>query len=221
MLADAVVTIGALSLTVTDTTLFVEEEPYKVLFALQAKDEKGSLIHMEADHTDTVSYAGETSFTVNTAGATFALPALAPGAYTVVAYIATADGIRASAPTAVSFASVAEQPAVLGATSAAAVWESDGTVTVTYTETTDVALEWTSDTALNYAAFYERMAALVFEHGIPAAGKPEMLVGEAYAPLAGNEAVMADGVYRMAYTLQNGEATTAGYVYVTYTCTAE
>ncbi len=221
VLADAVVTTGALSLTVTDTTLFVEEEPYKVLFALQAKDEKGSLIHMEADHTDTVSYAGETSFTVNTAGATFALPALAPGAYTVVAYIATADGIRASAPTAVSFASVAEQPAVLGATSAAAVRESDGTVTVTYTETTDVALEWTSDTALNYAAFYERMAALVFEHGIPAADKPEMLVGEAYAPLTGDEAVMADGVYRMAYTLQNGEATTAGYVYVTYTCTAE
>jgi hypothetical protein len=69
---------------------------------------------------------------------------------------------------------------------------------------------------LNYQAFRELVATEVFQYGTPSDEALEMLVGNDYVALSGNEEAIASGTYRIRYTVQNGEAHISGVIYVEY-----
>ena len=211
------VTVENIALTITDTTLYVKDQPYKVMFALIAKNGSGGLVHPTVTHDETVNYADEAEFTVTASDVRFELPTLAFGDYTIVAYIATDDGIRSSGYIPVGFNTVADTVVDIENTRITARREADGSGTVSYTELVDFTINLTSETKQDYQAFRQQIATEVFRYGTPDEGFVEMQSGETYTPLTGTETEIADGTYRLGYSVQNGEAASAGYVYVVYT----
>ena len=212
------VTVGSLSLTITDTTLYVEDEPYKVAFAMVSKSGSGGLVHLDVNNTATISYADQAEFTVSTKELSFELPVLAVGDYTVVAYISTADGIRASKYIAVDFDWGSETPVQIERISISAKPDSDGGITVSYADITDFAVSLTSAEKLDYSAFRELIAAEAFQYGTPSDAVIEMQSGEEYISLSGTETEIADGTYRIGYSVKNGNLVTEGYIYIEYVC---
>jgi len=207
-------TVGGGSLTITDTLLYVKDEPYKVAFALA--DAKGGLVHLEATDAEAIAttpYADEESFTVTASASEFAIPMLAPGTYTLVAYIATSDGVRSSAYTPVAVGEITGMPVSAGnVTLSAAKGEADA-LTLTYAETVDVAVAMVADPAMDCAKFKTAMRELAFEYGTPSDVVEVLGDDGSYAPL-GEETVLAYTTYRIAYKVANGDRTVEGYVYV-------
>ena len=85
----------------------------------------------------------------------------------------------------------------------------------------DVYTKLTSREKLTYEAFAVLVNEEAFLYGTPIEGSVEMLQGESYAPLTGNEEEIADGTYRIAYTVSNGEIKKSGYLYLSYACLPE
>ncbi len=213
--------LGSISLTVEDTTLFVTNEPYKIALAMIDTAEANGLVHLDSATESTVVYTGEDTFTVNADGLTATLPVLSAGSYTVVAYISTADGIRASDYIEVDFHSVEGTSLPMSGVAMSTVLSESGALTVSYEPVTDFFVTLTTDTAVDYASFYGLLAAEAFNHGTPSEGTVERKTEDGYEPLVGDETVIADGTYRMAYVMQNGETTVEGFLYADYTRTAE
>ncbi len=208
------VTVGGGSLAITDTLLYVKDEPYKVAFALA--DAKGGLVHLDiadAENTATTPYADEDTFTVTVPSLEFTIPMLAPGTYTLVAYIATSDGVRSSAYTPVAVGEIVGVPVSEGnVTMSAAKGEADA-LTLTYTETTDVTVTLVADTSMDCAKFKTALRELAFEYGTPS-DVVEVLGEDGSYTLLGEETVLAYTTYRIAYKVANGDRTVEGYVYV-------
>ncbi len=99
------VSVDELKLTATDTMLFVVGEEYSVYFALVGADK--TLNHIYAEGLMGTAYAEGESFTVS-GNATFDIPVLGEGEYTLVAYISTKDGIRSSDYTPLAFTALTE-----------------------------------------------------------------------------------------------------------------
>jgi len=215
----AKLTVESLTLTINDVLLFVEEEPYHVVIALE--DSAGAIIHLEQTATGEVKYAGEKEFSVTAENVEVILPQLAVGSYRVVAYIATSGGIRSSGFAAVTFASAEGVPVSLGAVDLDGSVGKDGILTLTYTERVDVDVDLSSAEALTYAAFKQLVCEAAFVYGTPDEASIEQLVGDGYVALAGSESKIAEGRYRVAYATENGEYARSGYVYVTYSIKAE
>ena len=100
-MTDNKITVENMSVAINDTAIFDTTEKYSVFLAL-AKFVYGSeadydnAVIMECEGVDLTSFAGEASIKLNQS-ATFTLPRCASeGKYTVVAYVATEDGIRVS-----------------------------------------------------------------------------------------------------------------------------
>lgn len=212
-------TVGSISLTVDDTTLFVKDEPYRIMLALE--NASGALIHPEQQTSASTVYAGEKSFSVSGADIRLVLPLLAEGNYRVVAYIATSDGIRSSAYIPVVFEQAEQLPVTMEHSELSARVGEEGTLTLTYTDKVDVYTKLTSREKLTYEAFAVLVNEEAFLYGTPIEGSVEMLQGESYAPLTGNEEEIADGTYRIAYTVSNGEIKKSGYLYLSYACLPE
>ena len=208
------VTVPAVMLTINDTTLYVEEEPYTVAFALKTKN--GSLVHLEFKNEATVKYAGEKEFTVSAENASFVIPDVASGEYTVVCYISTADGIRTSDYTELSFGEVKNLPVMLTSSELSAAIGAGGALTLTYTEKCDHNIELSSEQVLDFAAFKQLVGEEAFRYGTPRDELIEMLAGEEWVALTGEETEMGTGNYRIFYTAQNGETAVEGYVYINY-----
>ena len=94
--------------------------------------------------------------------------------------------------------------------------DSDGEITVSYAEITDFTVSLTSAEKLDYGAFRELIAAEAFKYGTPSDGALEIQSGEEYISLSGTETEIADGTYRIGYSLQNGDIVTEGYIYIKY-----
>lgn len=218
-LLGAELTVGSISLTVDDTTLFVKDEPYRIMLALE--NEGGALIHPEQMASSSTVYAGEKSFSVSGADISLVLPLLAEGSYRVVAYIATSDGIRSSAYIPVAFEQAEQLPVTMENSELSARVEEEGTLTLTYTQKIDVYANLTSTERLTYEAFSVLLNEETFLYGTPTEGSIELLQGEGYVPLTGSEEEIADGSYRIAYTISNGEIKKSGYLYVSYACLPE
>lgn len=212
-------TVESLTLTINDVLLFVEEEPYHVVVALE--DSAGAIVHLEQTATGEVKYAGEKQFEVTVSNVQITLPQLTPGSYRVVAYIATSGGIRSSQFAAVKFESVEGTPVSLGTVDLDGSVGKDGVLTLTYAERVDVDVDVTSAAALTYAAFKQLVCEAAFVYGTPDEACIEQLVGDGYVALGGNESSIAEGRYRVAYATENGEYARSGYVYVTYYIKAE
>ena len=209
----AVVSVASVSLTIQDTTLYVKDEPYKVMFALA--DSNGGLVHVHTNNDKSTAYDGKKTFTVTAQDLQFDLPVLALGDYTLVAYVATADGIRASQYTAVTDVAISNFPLELQNLSLSATKDGNGATVVSYQYLTEFTLQLTTE-KLNYKQFAEQVYQLVFEYGTPAEVIEVQLDG-AFVTLAGNEAEITSGTYRVGYKVENGANTVEGYVYIQYT----
>lgn len=214
-------TVKALTLSLTDTLLFVENEPYTVSFALSGKD---GLFHLHAEEKQTTVYTDTDSFSVSVSDVSLTLPALTEGSYTLVAYIATADGIRSSEVTALSFDTVDPEKITLTHSTVNASTDPNGALVITYDMITDHFIELTESQPIGYGAFYTKLASYICQYGIPCDRVIDVLSDPAsntYTPLTGEESVIASGSYRFAYSIENGENLVSGYLYVTFTAAGE
>ncbi len=204
------VIIGAIQLTVSDTTLFVEETAYNVVLALTADGK--DIVAVSKGEVNV--YGGGDSFTVSAQSLQFDLPQFSDGEYTVVAYVATDDGIRVSELTVAEFDEVA-------------VGDGDFGFSVQHNDNNAISIEYQNQTdhyvrieciALEYPEFLKTVSTSVFVYGTPS-GKLEKLTDGDYVEVAENGEIL-DGTYRMSYTVSNGDNVT-GYVYVEYVIIAE
>ena len=217
--SDMTVQIQSLTLSVSDTLLFVENQPYTLGFAL--KGESG-LIHVETSmEAQTTAYTPGESFTVSAGNVTLTLPALTDGVYTLVAYIATDDGIRSSAHVALPFNTVEEGKEITLKRSTMKVsLLTDGTIGLTYELITDLYTTMAPEESLSYQGLYEMMACFVCEYGIPSDSLIERLTdaeANTYTALTGEEEIIPSGSYRLAYNIENGEKIVNGYLHVEFT----
>ncbi|MBQ7779088.1 MAG: hypothetical protein IJ404_01210 [Clostridia bacterium] len=214
---DAVnVSVGGASLTIKDTTLFVEGESYKLAFALADSD--AGLAHFEIENTSSIKYAGENTFTVTASDLKFTLSSLSSGSYTLVAYIATLEGIRTSAYIPVTVNETVNMPVdIENMTVSAENTDENGTLTLSYEQKKDFTVTLITEGRIGYEEFRTAVSELAFEYGIPS-DTIELVSGDTYTALEGNEAEIADGTYRISYEAENGGSVTQGYIYVQYSC---
>ena len=211
--AGSVLTVEKLSVSTEDMLLFVKGEKYRAALALKSLS-GGGLIHLEVE-TPAEEYTGEGSITLSAEGLEIELPVLAPGEYTLVAYVSTEDGVRSSAYVDLPFGE-ADGVTVKSGNTEIVGSVTDGVLKITYTETVDAMATFSLAKTVDYATLYDLMAETVFSYGIPSDALIERIdeeSGEAVA-LTGEETEIEDGKYRMAYTAVNGETERAGYIYV-------
>ena len=209
------VSLGSISLTIEDTTLYVKDEPYKVMFALA--NSKNGLVHFDMENTSSSKYADESKFTVTASALEFTLPALSSGSYTLVAYIATSDGIRASAYTPVTVSEILNMPVNIENISVSAAKGEKGELVLTCEQIKDFTVTLTTESRIGYAEFKTAVSEKVFEYGIPS-DIIELRTGDTYPALTGSEIEIQDGTYRIYYKTENGDNMTTGCVYVQYSC---
>ena len=206
--------VEKISLAIDDTTLIVKDEPYRVVLALA--DSKGSLVHVEQTGESATFYSGEGGFTATASDIHLTLPLLAAGEYLVVAYIATSDGIRSSGYIPVGFSSSLSTAIRLDDMLITTASNANGGLRVIYTQQVDIYLEISSAEKLDYAAFSALLSENAFQFGVPDMTSLEVLKDGTYTAMAGTETEIADGSYRLAYSLENGDIKQGGYVYVHY-----
>ena len=213
------ISIGSLTLSVSDTLLFMEDQAYTVSFALASE---AGLVHLEKKAGGGVtSFQEGDGFSVTVEDVGLQLPALADGEYRLVAYIATDDGIRSSAYTAFAFDTAEEHmEGVIGKTRLAVQRTAEGSLVLTYTVIADVHTTLSYGGELTYGELYALIAGVACEYGIPDGAMLEICSDAengVFTPMTGEETVITDGEYRLAYNMQNGEKTVNGYIYVTLT----
>ncbi len=198
------------TLTVNDTALFVDAEQYVIEYALA--DALGNLAHVEMmEELNKTTFTGEKSFSVKATTGTIDFGALEAGEYTLVAYIATADGIRTSDFTPVKF-DIVEPAAEENITKGA-----NGELKVVFEKSADVYIDYISDTTLDYNGLYALMETLAYPYGDIIDAKIEQSSVNAennkfiYVALNGNETQIVPRTYRTTYTSSQGET---GYVYL-------
>ena len=210
------ITIESITLSVSDTLLFIENEPYTVNFALSGTS---GLVHIASiGDIQTTAYTNGNSFSVTVNDISLELPQLLDGSYTLVAYIATADGIRSSGYTAVKFDSVEDSQSItLKRSNMNVAQNSNGDLILSYELITDIYVSLSGDLSMSYSDLYNMMAAEVCDYGIPSGANIEYLNDEnTYIAMEGNETVIASGKYRLAYDIENGEKVVNGYIYAEY-----
>lgn len=209
------ISVGGGSLTIEDTTLYVEGEPYKVKFALA--NQNSGLVHLDIANLSSIKYANEEKLTVTTPSLEFELPALSEGKYTLVAYIATSDSVRASAYTPVAVESILNMPITIQNTTVSAEKGEGNALVITYKGTNDSVVTLSTEKAIDYKEFKALVSGEAFELGTPS-DIIEVYSGNGYTALKGNESKIANGKYRIAYKNHNGSKLHEGYLYVNYTC---
>lgn len=206
--------VDGISLTLTDTVLIVKDEPYRIAFALKSEAD-GSLVHLDST-AESTPYSGSGSLVVSSGTLSLGIPVLSEGRYTLVAYIATSDGIRSSATVELPVASVDTSKVRIGNIEMSAISE-DGGLVISYVPNYDATVDLVSGEVLGYAGFYELVAAAVYRFGEPSKGLIESVSDDGTAaPLTGEESEIAAGCYRLSYSIENGENSAEGYVYVNY-----
>lgn len=213
------ITVEGIELTVNDTTLYVENEEYTVGFALvSTSDEKGGLIHPAFTNDTKIVYTGTDSFTAGSANAGVTLPELSPGSYTVVAYISTSDSVRASQYVPISFTEIDTKQIDLGDTMLVPSQNEKGEIVLTYVENIDVSISLASPEDLDYASLRDILAEEAYKYGVASDVPVEKqnADSEGFSALTGDETVVESGVYRLAYSVQNGDVTLNGYIYAEY-----
>lgn len=204
--------ISRVTLSVTDTLLFIEGEQYTVGFALSGPD---GLVHLEkAAPSELTEFTGGSSFSVSVSNVTLALPELVDGSYTLVAYFATHDGIRSSEYSPVSFdsASSADKVTLTRSEMSAAV-NGSGNLVLSYESRADIYLTFSPDGALTYEQLYTLLATAVCEYGVPSDNPVEIMGENGYTAMTESESSITSGSFRLAYNVQNGSSTVNAYLY--------
>jgi len=209
-------TASKVSLALSDTLFLSETEKYALFFALK-NNATEELVHIGSAGGEAVSYTGGDSFKVTAEDIWLYAPMLSAGDYTLVAYIATEDGIRISKPCVLGVDSIAGAELTQENVSIVAKKASDGALVLTYSEKSDIHTELLLAGKYTYGEFFLLMGDIVYEYGMPSEDKLEKLEGEKYVSMSGDEAVIEDGVYRIKYTVNDGDSEREGYLYVKVT----
>ncbi|MBQ9081760.1 MAG: hypothetical protein IJY26_03910, partial [Clostridia bacterium] len=216
---DGALSVENLSLSVNDLTLIKEGERYQLVLAL-AKKEDGELkdslvVPFENASPTIVTYAGEESVTV-TQTATYTLSdKLSSGEYAVVAYAATADGIRVSRLKELTFTATTEGTLEYTGASVKATLTAENTLHFNYEMKVDL---WISADEEKLIYTKEEMTSLLLTYVLSYGYPMEESVLELYdetskTGVAAQEGELASGVYRLKYYRLQGEEKMEGYVY--------
>ncbi len=214
------ITVEGIELTVNDTTLYVENEEYTVGFALVSTSNTGDgLIHMTFTNDTKIVYTDTDTFTTGSANASVTIPVLSPGNYTVVAYISTADSIRASQYVPLTFTEIDTKQIDLGSTVLVPSQNEKGEIVLTYVENIDVNISLTSPDELDYVSLRDLLAEEAYKYGVASDAPVEKQDAESgnFSALTGGESSIESGTYRLAYSVENGDVTLDGYIYANYT----
>jgi hypothetical protein len=215
------VNVSGLELSVADTLLFVVGERYTVNFAIAlAKNSTASdLTHIELSEAVTVEYTDTDSFTV-TQTASFEIPILGEGEYTLVAYISTEDGIRSSEYQPVRFTQIKPFEHTGGSARIALGSGSNEAMSIVISATSDIQVALNNNgSALTYSDIYAVLEREAYLYGCVNEGAALEFSsdGEVFTAVKDTEGSLADGIYRLKYSNKNGDAISEGYVYTTYT----
>jgi hypothetical protein len=220
-----IVNVKDLELSVEDTMLFVEGEKYVVNFALVKNGEKSSaeLIHIELAEGISAEFKGGKSFTVKQT-ASFEIPTVDlkikdPSVdYDLVAYIATADGIRASEYTELIFTKATQIWRNVGATNVFLATSTDKKILVCFSENREIEVTL-SEGAKTNAEVYEELSRAAYEYGfVNDTDKLEVLAEEdKWVDAPQGEDPLPSGTYRVKFYVGVDANEHGGHVYVKYT----
>ncbi len=215
-----VFTVNNLTVSVSDTMLFVENEPYVLKFALLGTSGKESAGLNIIEHTvgaSTVFTSGNDEFSIS-ASASFSLPSLEFGTYTLVAFISTEDGIRASDYKAVMLTEINTD----------SFKQDSRTVTVGKTEASELILTLSYNNQIEYALnsadkvySYDEMLAFLNERAYEFGytydtASLEYLSADGTWVSASSAGALATGSYRLKFEIRNGSHSSDGYVIANY-----
>jgi hypothetical protein len=213
------VTVKGLELGIEDTLLYVEGEKYTVNFALVRKGASGTagLSHIELSERVETVFEGGKSFKLSQT-TSFELPLLAEGEYTLVAYIATYDGIRSSEYTAVKFTDVTDFEAKEGALKVVLKKNTENELSLTFSVIREVEITLEEGNR-SYADMFGELSREAYPYGFVSEDTVIELLGESgeWTAVSEGEAALPSGTYRLKYYVQNGDDTVEGYVYAAHT----
>lgn len=205
-----------LMLTTDETLLLIEGGAYAVFFGF-CNLENGELIHYDLEGRTTATYNGGNSFSAELGETSIEIPLLEVGEYTLVAYLATEDGIRISEMIPVTVESVLAEETRIESLIYSATKAEDGSLHIVYEESNDVLIAVQGKEITEFEVFYDLLADAVYPFGMPEE-TVEMLDGEGnYVAMTGEETAFVSGEYRMTFTVSNGEKSKTGHAYFTYT----
>ena len=207
------ITIESITLSVSDTLLFVVGEKYSVGVALLGDD--GTLTHVARSEQST-EFTDTADFGVSCTDLEFDLPRLSDGEYLLVGFITTSDGIRSTDYIPILFGSVLSG----NDTDVAKLTKHiDNSLKVSYSNGSNVKVSLSLGDECGYADMYEALCASAYTYGFVENGASvEMLNADGtWSALNGDETALASGVYRLAYSVRNGSSVIEGAVYTEYT----
>ena len=220
-LSEEKITVENMSVVMKDTAILDTNEKYTVYLALaKFKDsteaDYDNAVIMQCEDADITAFDGGASITLSQS-ATFTLPRCASeGRYTVVAYVATEDGIRVSEMVPVIFSEDIENSTNYDGfkidykTNEAKEIRIECTIEVdVYIKPEDVQTEYT------YDELYELLKQGAATNGYFIEGIDiEMYDAEAdTSSVVASGTSLTSGVYRMAYIKQVGDTEVNGYIY--------
>lgn len=220
-MTDNKITVENMSVAINDTAIFDTTEKYSVFLAL-AKFVDGSeadydnAVIMECEGVDLTSFAGEASIKLNQS-ATFTLPRCASeGKYTVVAYVATEDGIRVSEMIPVIFSDDIEKSETYDGFIIDYKASANNQIRIDCSTSVDVYIKPEDvKTSYTYDEIYEVLKQGVLSTGYYIEGANIELYDASTD--SGTEletgAEISAGTYRMKFIKQIGEQEVDGYVY--------
>ncbi len=210
--------IIGLVLNVSDTTLFVENASYTIGFAL-VEENSANVIHIPVESpTETVYTRGE-SFTLGTAHARLLIPTLSEGRYTLVAYAATSDKIRASQYVPIAFTSISTEEAHLSGAVLVPAAKENGELLLTFIDSRNIEIELQKGDVMNYSELFGALSEKAGEFGVISDDLLEIYDEEndRFITCTDTESPLVNGTYRLSYNSTDGENEIVGYVYAEYT----
>ena len=216
-----VVTVKDLSAILSDLTLIEDSEQYTLALALVYLngDAYGDAVILDCSGTPDSSFTLGSDLKV-TQSAAYLLPECSrAGTCTVVAYVATADGIRVSQMVPLVFSGDLDQS--MNSTNFSVQWSknSAGEATGICTANLDLYLQANVGTdSYTHAQINELMVSLVLEYGFTVDGAVlEVGTGGSYAPADEAASLGAGSMLRLQYARQTETGEELGYIYLTLT----
>ena len=200
------ITIDKLTLTTTDTLLFVEGEPYVIKLALVGQN--GELYHLEYEGATEKAYVKGDSFSLEQSGISIKTPLVElVGNYDLVAYISSADGIRSS-----GFDKVKADPMVMNSPSyrygitQLTVHINESAITLEYQLNGDIEIDITLDAPISYDELYEIMAEEVYKYGIIDSTQniKKFISSGDWREIAKGDTSVGEGTFLIGFTRQIG-----------------
>jgi hypothetical protein len=205
------VTIGNVSVQTQSSPLVMEGERYQVGFGLANANGQQGIVHLDYVNNLLASPTSD-SVVVTASQVTFELPVLLAGNYNVVVYVCTIDGIRISQYLPIKIDSAHGTSMTVGNVQMTVDCTGEFGV-VTYSPTSDVVLEFAFDQPQSVQDFCSKVAEVVYNVGT-VGSVVERYVDGNYVVVDANDTI-GEGSYRLAYSVNNGDNSKQGYVFVT------